>query len=391
MTIVGPNHEVCASLDPSRVPSPAFVVDLSRLRRNLEHLRRIKEQAGCRILLAQKGFSMWATYPLIAQYLDGTCSSGPWEALLAREKFPGGEIHVYSPAYTEADFAEITPFADHLSFNSVRQWRAGQQAIKASGRRIECALRVNPQVSTGGVEMYDPCVAGSRLGLPASELEGMDLSGLDGLHFHTLCEQNSDALEATLAGVEEKFGHLLRKVKWLNMGGGHHITRADYDVERLIRLVRGIREKYGIEVYLEPGEAIALGTGVLFSTVIDTVHNGLDIGILDVSVTCHMPDCLEMPYRPDIRGSGMAGEKACTFRLGGGTCLAGDVISDYSFDAPLQPGQRMIFEDMAHYTMVKTTMFNGVKHPVLCLWDPELDDLKVVRRFAYEDFRDRMS
>jgi len=391
MTIAGPNDEVCATLDPARVPSPAFVVDLSRLRKNLEHLRMVKERAGCRILLAQKGFSMWAVYPLIAQYLDGTCSSGPWEAMLAHEKFPRGEVHVYSPAFTAADLAEIVGFADHLSFNSVRQWRAGQAAIKSSGRHIECALRVHPQVSTGAVEMYDPCALGSRLGIPASELEGQDLTGLDGLHFHTLCEQNSDALEATLAGVEEKFGPLLHRVKWLNMGGGHHITRADYDVERLIRLVRGIQEKYGIQVYLEPGEAIALGTGLLYSTVIDTVQNGMEIGILDVSVTCHMPDCLEMPYRPDIRDSGLEGEKAQTWRLGGGTCLAGDVIGDYSFDAPLHPGQRLIFEDMAHYTMVKTTMFNGVKHPALCTWDPETDDLKVVRRFSYGDFRDRLS
>ena len=390
MTIAGPNHEVCATLDPARVPAPSFVVDLSRLRRNLEHLRMVKERAGCKILLAQKGFSMWAVYPLIAQYLDGTCSSGPWEAMLAREKFPG-ECHVYSPAFTAEDMTEILPFADHLSFNSVRQWRTHQPAIKATGRRIECALRVNPQVSTGAVEMYDPCAAGSRLGIPASELEGQDLTGLDGLHFHTLCEQNSDALEATLAGVEEKFGHLLRRVKWLNMGGGHHITRADYDVERLIRLVRGIQEKYGIAVYLEPGEAIALGTGVLISSVVDTVCNGMDIGILDVSVTCHMPDCLEMPYRPDIRGSGLEREKPHAWRLGGGTCLAGDVIGDYSFDAPLRPGDRLIFEDMAHYTMVKTTMFNGVKHPALCTWDPERDQLKIVRRFRYEDFRDRLS
>ena len=390
MTIAGPNHEVCATLDPARVPSPSFVVDLSRLRKNLEHLRMVKVRAGCKILLAQKGFSMWATYPLIAQYLDGTCSSGPWEAMLAREKFPG-EYHVYSPAFTTGDMEEILPFVDHLSFNSVRQWRTHLPAVKSTGRHIECALRVNPGVSTGAVEMYDPCAAGSRLGISAGELEGEDLTGLDGLHFHTLCEQNSDALEATLAGVEEKFGHLLRRVKWVNMGGGHHITRADYDVELLIRLVRGIREKYGIQVYLEPGEAIALGTGVLFSSVMDTVRNGMDIGILDVSVTCHMPDCLEMPYRPDIRGSGLEGGKPHTWRVGGGTCLAGDVIGDYSFDTPLLPGQPLIFEDMAHYTMVKTTMFNGVKHPALCTWDPERDELKIIRRFCYEDFRDRLS
>lgn len=389
-TVAGAVHEVCATLDPARVPAPAFVVDLSRLRRNLEHLADVRRRAGCRILLAQKGFSMWSVYPLIREYLDGTCSSGPWEAMLAREKF-GKEIHVYSPAFTDEDLAEVVPFADHLSFNSVRQWRRGLEFIRRSGRRIETALRINPQVSTGDHAIYDPCVAGSRLGIPLSELEGEDLSALDGLHFHTLCEQNSDALETTLDAVEEKFGHLLRRVKWLNMGGGHHITKADYDVDRLVRLVQRIRERYGITVYLEPGEAIAIGTGILMSRVVDTVRNGMDIGILDVSVTCHMPDCLEMPYRPEIRGAGNPGELAHTYRLGGGTCLAGDVIGDYSFDRPLEPGDRLIFEDMAHYTMVKTTMFNGVKHPALCLWDPESDELRTVRQFQYEDFRDRLS
>jgi carboxynorspermidine decarboxylase len=389
-TVAGPVHEVCATLDPARVPAPAFVFDLSRLRRNREHLADVRRRAGCRILLAQKGFSMWSVYPLIRQYLDGTCSSGPWEAMLAREKF-GKEIHVYSPAFTDEDLAEVVPFADHLSFNSVRQWRRGLEFIRRSGRRIETALRINPQVSTGDHAIYDPCVAGSRLGIPLSELEGEDLSALDGLHFHTLCEQNSDALETTLDAVEERFGHLLRRVKWLNMGGGHHITKADYDVDRLVRLVQRIRERYGITVYLEPGEAIAIGTGILMSRVVDTVRNGMDIGILDVSVTCHMPDCLEMPYRPEIRGAGNPGELAHTYRLGGGTCLAGDVIGDYSFDRPLEPGDRLIFEDMAHYTMVKTTMFNGVKHPALCLWDPESDELRTVRQFHYEDFRDRLS
>jgi len=389
-TVAGPVHEVCASLDPARVPAPAFVVDLSRLRRNLEHLANVRRRAGCRILLAQKGFSMWSVYPLIREYLDGTCSSGPWEAMLAREKF-GKEIHVYSPAFTDDDLAEVVPFADHLSFNSVRQWRRGLEFIRRSGRRIETALRINPQVSTGDHAIYDPCVAGSRLGIPLSELAGEDLSALDGLHFHTLCEQNSDALETTLDAVEAKFGHLLRRVKWLNMGGGHHITKAEYDVDRLVRLVQRIRERYGITVYLEPGEAIAIGTGILMSRVVDTVRNGMDIGILDVSVTCHMPDCLEMPYRPEIRGAGNPGERAHTYRLGGGTCLAGDVIGDYSFDRPLEPGDRLIFEDMAHYTMVKTTMFNGVKHPALCLWDPDSDELRTVRQFHYEDFRDRLS
>jgi carboxynorspermidine decarboxylase len=384
-----PSPQPCATLDFAKVPSPAFVVDLACLRRNLDILARVKREAGCKILLAQKAFSHWRLYPMIAEVLDGTCSSGPWEAFLARDHFPG-EIHVYSPAFTERDMAEITPFADHISFNSVAQWRRHQEAIARSGRHIEVSLRVNPEVSTGHTPLYDPCALGSRLGIPAAELVGHDLSGLDGLHFHTLCEQGSDALEATLEGVEEKFGDLLRQVKWLNMGGGHHITKEGYDIPRLVRLVKRLRKKYDLEIYLEPGEAIAIGTGVLVSEVIDTVRNGMDIGILDVSVTCHMPDCLEMPYRPDARGAGHPAELARTYRLGGGTCLAGDVIGDYSFDAPLEIGQRLVFEDMSHYTMVKTTMFNGVKHPALCSWDPETKRLEILREFGYADFRDRL-
>jgi carboxynorspermidine decarboxylase len=328
-------------------------------------------------------------YPIIREYLDGTCSSGAWEAQLAHEKF-GGEVHVYSPAYTDVDMDEILPIADHLSFNTPAQYQRFRDRVKRCGRNIECGLRINPEVSTGQTPLYDPCVPGSRLGSPASALTGADLEGLDGLNFHTLCEQDSDALEATLEGVEAKFGHLLRRVKWLNMGGGHHITRAGYDTERLIRLIKGIKERYGIAVYLEPGEAIALGTGVLVSTVLDTLHNAMDLAILDVSITCHMPDCLEMPYRPDIRGAGHPRELAHTYRLGGGTCLAGDIIGDYSFPEPLATGQRLIFEDMAHYTMVKTSMFNGVKHPAFCLWDPESKTLKTIRQFTYGDFRDRM-
>lgn len=389
MTIAGPNHEVCAGLDLSQVPSPAFVIDLGRLRKNLAHLRQVQEAAGCKILLAQKAFSFWPVYPVIREYLDGTCSSGSWEARLAHEKF-GGEVHVYSPAFTDADMEEILPIADHLSFNTPAQFQRFRSRVQASGRKIQCGLRINPEVSTGQTPLYDPCVPGSRLGSPAASLEDMDLDGLDGLNFHTLCEQDSDALEATLAGVETRFGHLLRRVKWLNMGGGHHITRHGYDLDRLIRLIQGIKERYGIGVYLEPGEAIALGTGILLSSVHDTLHNAMDLAILDVSITCHMPDCLEMPYRPDIRGAGHPRELAWTYRLGGGTCLAGDIIGDYSFPERLQPGQRLVFEDMAHYTMVKTTMFNGVKHPAFCTWDPETSQLEVVRQFGYADFRDRM-
>lgn len=389
MTIAGPNHDVCAGLDLALVPSPAFVVDLGRLRKNLEHLRKVQEAAGCKILMAQKAFSLWPVYPIIREYLDGTCSSGEWEAKLAHEKF-GGEVHVYSPAYTDADMDGILPVADHISFNTPAQYRRFRDRVRSQGRHIGCALRINPEVSTGQTPLYDPCVPGSRLGTNAASLENEEIDGLDGLHFHTLCEQNSDALEATLAGVEERFGHLLRRVKWLNMGGGHHITKSDYDVDLLIRLVRGIRERYGVEVYLEPGEAVALGTGILVSSVLDTLRNGIDLAILDVSITCHMPDCLEMPYRPDVRGSGHPRQLEHQYRLGGGTCLAGDIIGDYTFDEPLRAGQRLIFEDMSHYTMVKTTMFNGVKHPAFCLWEPETGTLTTARSFGYEDFRDRM-
>ncbi len=388
-TIAGPNHEVCAGLDFGLAPSPAFIIDLGRLRRNLAHLQAVQEAAGCKILLAQKAFSLWPVYPLIREYLSGTCSSGAWEARLASETF-GGEVHVYSPAYTDADLDEILPIADHLSFNTPAQYQRFRERVQGCGRPIECALRINPEVSTGQTPLYDPCVPGSRLGTPAAGLVGEDLEGLAGLHFHTLCEQGSDALEATWEGVEARFGDLLRRVKWVNMGGGHHITREGYDVERLVRLIRGIRAKYGLAVYLEPGEAIALGTGVLVSSVLDTLHNGMDLAILDVSITCHMPDCLEMPYRPDIRGAGQPGELAHSYRLGGGTCLAGDIIGDYSVAEPLRIGQRLVFEDMAHYTMVKTSMFNGVKHPAFCLWDPESGALRTVRAFGYEDFRSRM-
>ncbi len=355
----------------------------------MEHLAAVQEAAGCKILLAQKAFSLWPVYSMIREYLPGTCSSGAWEARLAHEKF-GGEVHVYSPAYTDADLDEILPIAHHLSFNTPAQYQRFRERVRACGRPIECALRINPEVSTGQTPLYDPCVAGSRLGTTAAAAAGADLEGLEGLHFHTLCEQGSDALEATWEGVEARFGPLLRRVKWINMGGGHHLTRQGYDTERLIRLIRCIRAKYGLAVYLEPGEAIALGTGILMAGVLDTLHNAMDLAILDVSITCHMPDCLEMPYRPDIRGAGEAGELAYGYRLGGGTCLAGDVIGDYSFAEPLRVGQRLIFEDMAHYTMVKTSMFNGVKHPAFCLWDPASETLETVRTFRYEDFRDRM-
>ena len=382
------------SFDPARITTPAFVVDLGLLRRNLEKLAGVQEQAGCRILLALKGFSMFSTFPLVRQYLHGCCASGLHEALLAYEEFQK-EVHVYAPAFKPEEMERILPIADHISFNSLSQWRAHRPALeaaRAAGRHAPSpGLRVNPEHSEVEVALYDPCSPGCRLGTRADLLEGQDLSGLEGLHFHALCEQNSDVLERTLAAVEKRFPRLLEQVKWVNMGGGHHITRADYDTDRLVRVIRDFRSRWGKDVYLEPGEAIALNTGYLVTSVMDVVPASLPTAILDTSATCHMPDTLEMPYRPHVIGSGQPGEKAHTYKLGGMSCLAGDVINEYSFDEPLVPGQRIVFTDMAHYTMVKTTTFNGVPHPDIATYDPATSEYKVVRRFGYEDFKRKLS
>jgi len=380
----------CIDLDLKRVPSPAFVVDLACLQYNLEILQDIQARSGAKILLALKGFAMWKTFPLLRKNLAGVCASGPWEARLGHEEF-GKEVHVYAPGFTDQDMDEIIPIADKISFNSVSQWRRHRKRVLGAGRKIDCSIRVNPECSTGQVPLYDPCVAGSRLGQLTSAITEDDLEGLTGLHFHTLCEQNADALELTLEAFDKRCGKWMKHLNWLNMGGGHHITRADYDRELLVRLIRETSALYDVQVYLEPGEAVALGTGILVGSVVDITHNAGAIAIMDLSATAHMPDTLEMPYRPDIRGSGLPGEKKHDYKIGGLSCLAGDVINHYSFDAPLHPGQPLIFEDMAHYTMVKTTMFNGVKHPAICTWDPASDELKVVRRFRYEDYRDRLS
>lgn len=382
------------SFDPARITTPAFVVDLGLLRRNLEKLAGVQEQAGCRILLALKGFSMFSTFPLVRQYLHGCCASGLHEALLAYEEFQK-EVHVYAPAFKPEEMERILPIADHISFNSLSQWRAHRPALeaaRAAGRHAPSpGLRVNPEHSEVEVALYDPCSPGCRLGTRADLLEGEDLSGLEGLHFHALCEQNSDVLERTLAAVEKRFPRLLEQVKWVNMGGGHHITRADYDTDRLVRVIRDFRSRWGKDVYLEPGEAIALNTGYLVTSVMDVVPASLPTAILDTSATCHIPDTLEMPYRPHVIGSGQPGEKAHTYKLGGMSCLAGDVINEYSFDEPLVPGQRIVFTDMAHYTMVKTTTFNGVPHPDIATYDPATSEYKVVRRFGYEDFKRKLS
>ena len=368
--------------------TPAFVVDEGLLKRNLELLADVARRAGCKILLAQKAFSMYRCYPLIRQYLAGSTASGLYEARLGREEF-GGEVHVFKPAYTEEEFEALLAVADHLVFNSPRQVEKYAARARAAGKQV--GLRVNPEHSTQeGHAIYDPCAPGSRLGTTLANFDPAQLPLLDGLHMHTLCEQDSDDLESTVQALEEKFGPYLHGLKWLNLGGGHHITRPGYDVERLVKLVRRLHETYGVEVYLEPGEAVVLNAGFLVSQVLEVVHNGMDIAILDASAACHMPDVLEMPYRPPVRGSGQPGEKAHTYRLAGPTCLAGDVIGDYSFDEPLEEGSRIVLEDMALYTMVKTNTFNGMPLPDLCLRHED-GTLELVRRFGYEDFKGRLS
>ena len=371
-----------------KLRTPCFLVDEGLLKKNLEVLRCVSEEAGCKILLAQKAFSMFACYPLISRYLSGTTASGLYEARLGREEFPG-EVHVFSPAYQEREWEELLTYADHFVFNSPNQLRRFGERAKAAGKQV--GLRVNPECSTQeGHAIYDPCAPGSRLGTTRENFDEGLVPLLDGLHFHTLCEQNSDDLETTAASFEEKFGEFLPSMKWLNLGGGHHITREDYDIPRLIRVVKHFREKYGVEVYLEPGEAVVLNAGFLVSTVLEVVHNGMDIAILDTSAACHMPDVLEMPYRPPVKDSGKPGEKAYTCRLAGPTCLAGDVVGDYSFDQPLTEGSQVVLEDMALYTMVKTNTFNGMPLPDMALRHED-GTVEVVKTFGYEDFKSRLS
>lgn len=375
-------------MDFQNVKTPCFVVDEKRLTDNLEILKDVSERAGCKILLAQKAFSMFYAYPLISKYLAGTTASGLYEARLGKEKF-GGETHVFSPAYREDEFEEILKYADDIVFNSPKQVKKYAQKAKDLGKSV--GLRVNPECSTQeGHAIYDPCSPGSRLGTTLKNFDESILPFLDGLHFHTLCEQNSDDLETTAKAFEEKFGKYLKGMKWVNFGGGHHITRKDYDREELISVVKHFREKYDVEVYLEPGEAVVLNAGFLVSTVLETMNNGMDIAILDTSAACHMPDVLEMPYRPPLMNSGEPNEKEFTYRLGGPTCLAGDVIGDYSFDKPLNEGDKVVFEDMALYTMVKTNTFNGMPLPSI-LYRKQDGETVTVKTFGYEDFVSRLS
>ncbi|WP_434311122.1 carboxynorspermidine decarboxylase [Hominifimenecus sp. rT4P-3] len=368
--------------------TPYFLVDETRLLRNLELLRQISDQTGCKILLAQKAFSMYSCYPLLRRYLAGTTASGLFEARLGHEAF-GGETHVFSPAYREDEFEELLQYADDFVFNSPAQVRKYAKRAKQAGKSV--GLRLNPECSTQeGHAIYDPCAPGSRLGTTLEHFDEELLPLLDGFHFHTLCEQDSDALATTAKSLEEKFGKYLHGKKWLNFGGGHHITRPGYDLDTLVQVIQHFQDSYGVQVYLEPGEAVVLNAGFLVSEVLEVVHNQMEIAILDTSAACHMPDVLEMPYRPPVWGSGNPGEKAYTYRLAGPTCLAGDVIGDYSFDQPLREKDLVIFEDMALYTMVKTNTFNGMPLPSLVYRDAR-GKTRLVRAFGYEDFKGRLS
>jgi carboxynorspermidine decarboxylase len=379
-----------AGFDLARVASPAFVVDSARLRANCQVLADIRDAAECKVLLALKAFSMWSTAPIIGDYLDGTCASGLWEARLASE-FYDGEISTYSPAYKPEDLDEICRLSDHVIFNSPQQTSRAALVLanaRAAGQSFDLGLRINPQIATGEVPRYDPSSPGSRLGFPLDQLQPEHMEGVDGIHFHNLCEQDLEPLLRTWDKVFDAIEPWFGQLKWINMGGGHHITRADYQREELIEFLRDAKEDTGAEIYLEPGEAVALDAGILVGTILDAGVNEVPFAITDISATCHMPDVIEAPYRPAMlheEGGGVP------VRLGGPSCLAGDVIGDYCLPAPAEPGQRLAFLDQAHYSMVKTNTFNGVPLPSIWLWDSETDALEQLRQFGYEAFRDRLS
>lgn len=379
-----------AQFDLSRVDSPAFVVDAAKLRANLQMLADIRDAAEIKVLAALKAFSMWSVAPIIGEYLDGVCTSGLWEARLASE-FYDGEIATYSAAYKPEDLEEICRLSDHVIFNSPAQTQRATlilEQAKLTGGDVDIGLRLNPQVPTGEVPRYDPSSPGSRLGFPIDQLTEEHMEGVDGIHFHNLCEQDLEPLKDTWDRVFDAIEPWFGQLKWINMGGGHHITRADYQREELVEFLRDAKEDTGAEIYLEPGEAVALDAGILVGTVLDTGWNGMPVAVTDVSATCHMPDVIEAPYRPAMLGEGGEGEAV---RLGGPSCLAGDVIGDYRLPIAAEPGARFAFLDQAHYSMVKTTTFNGVPLPSIWLWDSETDALEQVKCFDYADFRDRLS
>lgn len=379
------NGKLIAHPALGEINTPAYIIDEAAIVRNLRILRDVADRAGCKILLAQKAFSMFELYPLISEYLDGTTASGLYEAELGYEEFDG-EVHIFSPAYKDSEFDEIVDISDHIVFNSFAQ--LNKFRYRCDGKNI--GIRVNPECSTQDEPIYDPCAPGSRLGVRIDDFDEEAFEGVDGIHFHTLCEQGFEPLARTVAAVEEKFGKYLHKCRWVNFGGGHHITKPGYDIDGLVKLIREFSEKYGVQVYLEPGEAVVLNAGWLVAEVMEVVHNGMDIAILDASAACHMPDVLEMPYRPPLFGSGEAGVKPHTYRLSSRTCLAGDIIGDYSFDEPLSEGDRLCFEDMALYTMVKNNTFNGMPLPDIGVLR-ESGECEIIKSFDYYDFKERLS
>ena len=373
----------------NNISTPCYICEEKLLQNNLELLDYVQKESGAKIILALKGFAMWSTFPLVSKYLNGCTASGLHEAKLAREKF-GKEVHTYSPAYKEEDIEEIARISDHIVFNSPNQLFKYKTKVKNINPDIELSLRINPEVSSSPKDIYNPCGIYSRLGTTLLNFDEEVLKYVDGLNFHALCEQNVDALEEVLIAFEKNFSKYFKGLKYINFGGGHHITKKGYDVDKLIRIIKDFKSKYDVEVYLEPGEAVGWETGYLVSTVLDVFENGMSVAILDTSAEAHMPDTLAMPYRADIRGSGEAGEKKYTYRLGGNTCLAGDIMGDYSFNEPVAIGDKIIFEDQIHYTFVKNTTFNGIKLPSLAILRED-GILDIVKEFGYEDYKERLS
>ncbi len=372
-----------------KINTPCYICEEHLLEENLKLLFHVKEKSGAKILLALKGFAMWSTFDLVAKYLDGATASGLWEAKLSFQELKK-ETHTYSPAFKDDEIEEIAKISDTIVFNSFNQLRIYKNIVKNVNPNISIGIRVNPEYSAAPVDLYNPCGAFSRLGVTKKEFIEDEFIEVDGLHFHALCEESAEALENVLKAFEEKFQKFIKKCKWVNFGGGHHITKEDYNVEKLINLIISFKERYNVEVYLEPGEAVGWKTGPLVASVVDIIHNGMDIAILDTSAEAHMPDVLAMPYRPEVRNAGKPLEKKYTYRLGGNSCLAGDIIGDYSFDEPLKIGQKIIFEDMIHYTFVKNTTFNGIRLPSLAILRKS-GELEVVKEFRYEDFKFRLS
>ncbi len=381
-------------MDLSEINTPSYIIDRLKIEENCRILKSIEDQTGCKILLALKGFAMFSLFPLIRKYLSGVSASGLHEAKLGSEYF-NKEIHVYSPAFSNDEIDDLMPIADHLIFNSFNQWYRFKDSVISNSRKIKCGLRINPEYSEVDCEIYNPCSKGSRLGITLEHIIKNDISGISGFHFHSLCEQGADVLERTWNNFQNFFGNFLEKLDWINLGGGHHITQSNYDRHRLIHLLIKITKQYPkLKIYLEPGEAIALNAGCLVASVLDIVNNDINTAILDTSATAHMPDVLEMPYRPQIVGAGNPGELSNTYRLAGMSCLAGDVMGDYSFKNPLKIGDKIVFLDMAHYTMVKNTTFNGVRLPSISIYHSDQENngnLQVVKKFSYLDYKNRLS